>query len=74
MTIANVHLTTSTHARVTVTLDIPVGDNWGGTTEVNQIVGQATDSALGKLHTLLRDGASVVGRPVVTMIIVVGKE
>ncbi len=74
MTIANVGLTTNTRARVTVTVEISITDNWGGTTEVNQIVGQAKDSALTRLRSVLLRDFKIIGEPTVTMILVDGKE
>ncbi len=74
MSIANVGLTSNTRARVTVTLEIPVNDNWGGTTEINQVVGQAKDSARQKLFELTKNGARIIGEPVVTMVMVDAKE
>ena len=74
MTIAHVGLTSNARARVTVTLEIPVSDNWSGTADVNQVVGQAKDSALGRLRAILNSGARIVGEPTVTMILVDAKE
>lgn len=74
MAIANVGLTSNARARVIVTLEIPISDNWGGTCDVNQIVGQAKSSALGKLQELMRHGARIVGEPKVTMILVDANE
>jgi hypothetical protein len=74
MTIANVSLTSNTRAQVTVTLEIPIGDNWNGSTDINQVVGQAKDSALGKLRDIIRGGARIIGEPVVTMIMVDARE
>ncbi len=74
MSIANVGLTTNARARITVTLEIPVPDNWGGNCDINQVVGQAKDSALGKLRDLTRVGARIIGEPVVTMVLVDAKE
>jgi len=74
MSIANVDLTSNARARVTVTLEIPVSDNWRGSCEINQVVGQAKASALAKLHAIVRSGARVIGEPVVTMVLVDAKE
>lgn len=74
MTVGNVLLTANARARVTVTLEIPLADSWGGTTAINQVVGQATDVAINMLHELTRNGARIIGDPVVTMVLVDGKD
>lgn len=74
MATANVVLTANARAQVKVTLEIPVPDNWGGGTDINQVVGQAKESALGKLRDLTRNGARIIGEPVVTLILMEGQD
>jgi phospholipase/lecithinase/hemolysin len=73
------------HARVQVTLDIPVVGAWGGGCDFAQLHKQAVESALGELRNGLsinglvsspsraRVEATVVGAPSVTAIIVTDK-
>lgn len=63
-------LTSNSRVRVTVTLEIPISDNWGKDCTVEQIHKQAIDSALVKLNQIVSHGARVVGDPLVTMILV----
>ena len=66
-------LTSNSRARVTVTLEIPVPDNWGGDCTVSQIHKQAIDSAREKLYALTKSGARIIGEPSVTMVLVDAK-
>lgn len=66
-------LTSNSRARVTVTLEISISDNWGGDTTVDQIVSQAKTSAIQKLVNMTRSEARIIGEPVVNMIMVDGK-
>lgn len=58
-----------TTARVTVTIDMAVGDNWGPDCLLAQVRDEATEAALGKLRQVLgvRD-YQIVGTPIVKAI------
>lgn len=70
------------HARVQITLDIPVTDVWGDDCKVDQIHKQAAESAIQELrlgvsiHALQAGGrrpnveATIVGEPRVTIVLV----
>lgn len=73
MSISNIAVTSNARARVTVTIEIPITSNWGGTCEVNQVHGQAIDDAMGKLREIISSGGRIIGEPVVTMILVDAK-
>lgn len=58
-----------TTARVTVTIDMAVGDNWGPDCNLAQVRDQATEAALGKLrHALGARDFQIVGTPAVKAI------
>lgn len=58
-----------TTARVTVTIDMAVGDTWGPECNLAQVRDQATETALGRLNRAL-DGRDwqIVGKPIVKAI------
>lgn len=72
---------TKVHARVQVTVDIPVGSTWGPTVNADQVREQATVDALNALRRGLcinglvvgndqpHTTAGIVGAPKVTMIL-----
>lgn len=57
-------------ARIQVTLDVPVSDQWTDGTDIAQIREQAVRSGLEKLRDVLRNSARVVGEPKVTIVLV----
>ena len=58
-----------TTARVTVTIDMAVGDTWGPDCNLAQVRKQATEAALGKLrHALGQRDYQIVGEPIVKAI------
>lgn len=68
-------LTSNSRARVEVTLELQITDNWNGQATVEQVHAQAKESALGKLRDLTSGGrARVIGEPKVTMILVDAKQ
>lgn len=57
-------------ARIRVTLDVPINDQWVDGTDIAQIREAAIRSGVERLHQLLRNGARVVGDPKVTIVLV----
>ena len=51
------------HARVEVTLDIPVKDVWGSECSVSQIIKQAAESAMDELRRGVSIRGLIIGEP-----------
>lgn len=68
---------TSVSATVQLTLEIKVGDGWGGDCDMDQVYKQARDSAVGMINEALRAGKEslqtrikIVGTPLVSAVVV----
>lgn len=68
---------TSVSATVQLTLEIKVGDGWGGDCAMDQVYKQARDSAVGMIKEALRSGKEslqtrikIVGTPSVSAVVV----
>lgn len=65
----------SATARVSLTIEISVGDSWGEDCKMDQVYRQAADSAIGRLQRIVSDakvvhgGIRVIGEPKVTAIL-----
>lgn len=57
-------------ARIQVTLDVPISDQWNDGTDIAEVRKRAVQSGLEKLHDILRNAARVVGEPKVTIVLV----
>lgn len=57
-------------ARIQVTLEVPISDQWNDGTDIALIRDQAVRSGLEKLRDILRNSARVVGEPKVTIVLV----
>lgn len=60
-----------TSAKVTLTIEIPVGSSWDHRCKIEQVQRQATDAALNKLRGAMRGtDYKLIGQPTVEAIIV----
>jgi hypothetical protein len=63
-------MTSNSRARVELTLEISITDNWTDDATVEQIHKQAIESAKQKLNEVLRGAVRIIDNPKVTMILV----
>ena len=58
-------------AKVTVTIEVPVGGSWGEKCDLAQVYDQAIEEALGWVERhIYRDGGRIVGKPSVIAVLV----
>jgi hypothetical protein len=74
----NIKLTHSASARVRLEVEIQVGSKWGADCSIQQVHEQAFEEASGKLGRMIEKsgehGVRIVGDPVITAVIVEGKQ
>lgn len=62
---------TKAHAKVTLTIELPIESSWGGDCRLDQVRHQAKDAALNQVRKWTNDlGVKLIGDPKVAAIVV----